>query len=120
MTPPVTEASTRIPRWIAPTNTLWELDAACGSQDPDLFVDDTRTTQPPGDKALPVAHRAMQVRAALAVCASCPVVAQCRDAAIASRDNRSIRGGMTARQRRAFAKHDKHDQDRSIVVAESA
>lgn len=72
------------------TDSSWQDRAECVNEPPELFF-------PPGDSWL--RHRA-QAAEAKAVCARCPVRAECLDAAIAEGDESSIRGGLTPRQRR--------------------
>lgn len=70
-------------------DTDWRQAAACVEADPELFfpVDDSPSSTGP----------------ARAVCHGCPVVADCLATAIASGDDDGVFGGMTPRQRRAYA-----------------
>lgn len=64
----------------------WRPDAACGSTvDPDVFFPDER------DEPTQAAARA--------VCAGCPVMAVCREYALARPGLKGIWGGLTDRER---------------------
>lgn len=64
----------------------WQARGACVGADPDLFFPER------GD------HAAIQ--AALAICATCTVRAECLDYALTTRQNVGILGGTTASQRK--------------------
>jgi WhiB family redox-sensing transcriptional regulator len=68
-------------------------DAACLTADPDLFF-------PPDGERGP-ARDARDVMA-LAVCAACPVLEQCRRHALSARETYGIWGGTTEDERRSF------------------
>ncbi len=89
----------RTPRTGAPGSTdRWREHAACRSTDPELFF-------PVGSKG-PVLD---EIRAAKAVCASCPVRLRCLEFALETNQDTGIWGGTTEeerrRQRRARAPH---------------
>ena len=65
----------------------WMGDAACRDVDPKIFFVDH-----------PGSGSAAEARA---VCAGCPVQAQCLDYALAANERHGIWGGLTERQRRA-------------------
>ena len=71
----------------------WRSDAACRGTDPDAFF--------PVAEAGPAYER--QVAAAKAVCAGCPVRAECLDEALA-RIPDGIAGGLTPAERRRLAR----------------
>lgn len=65
---------------------IWQLDALCVGTDPELFC------------ALPGSR---DETAARMICAECPVRADCLADAYAEGDDTTIRGGLTADERRA-------------------
>ena len=71
----------------APARVGWRHGALCAQTDLELFF-------PP---------RGNQNRAAKAVCAQCPVCAECLDYALTHRESYGIWGGTTERERRALA-----------------
>ena len=75
-------------------DTSWQDRAACLDEDPELFF-------PPGNEWK--GHEAQEAEAK-AVCNRCPVLAQCREKALADGDFEGIRGGMTGEERKALAK----------------
>lgn len=90
----------------------WRDRAACLGVDPELFF-------PVADTG--PAHVA-QVEAAKAVCAGCPVVAECLAEALA-RIPDGIAGGLTAAERRALRRRDHGDLGaarRAVVTAQRA
>jgi WhiB family redox-sensing transcriptional regulator len=68
------------------TEPLWQTEAACRGLDPDLFfpVRDASATE------------------AKAVCATCPVAAECLEFALANGEHFGIWGGVPERQRRTM------------------
>lgn len=62
----------------------WVVFAACRNADPELFFPAT----------------AAQERAALSVCATCPVRDECRDYSLEAREHFGVWGGATERSRR--------------------
>jgi WhiB family redox-sensing transcriptional regulator len=64
---------------------------ACLEEDPELFF-------PVGDRGAALD----QIAEAKAVCSICPVMQECRDRALATREEFGIWGGLTERQRRAI------------------
>jgi hypothetical protein len=75
----------------------WRSRAACRDVDPELFF--------PTAESGPARHA--QVRAAKAVCARCPVRAQCLTEALA-RIPYGIAGGLTEHERRTLRRSDRH------------
>jgi WhiB family redox-sensing transcriptional regulator len=71
----------------------WLKDAACLTADPDLFF-------PPDGERGP--SRDARDVMALAVCAACPVLEQCRRHALSARETYGIWGGTTEDERRSF------------------
>lgn len=73
----------------------WTARALCAQTDPDLFYPD----------------KGERVDAAIAICAACPVKAQCLDYALANDERFGVWGGKSERQRHALAKQRKADID---------
>lgn len=71
----------------------WYLDALCAQVDPELFYPEQGSG---GQKAM-------------RVCAQCPVIAECLDFAIKSRERHGIWGGTTPNQRLAMIRQDQPD-----------
>ena len=71
-----------------PSITAWRFQAACSDVDPDLFFPVGGTHE-----------RALQTRAAKAVCARCPVTATCLAAALDLGIDDGIWGGHSAPER---------------------
>ena len=67
----------------------WLVDARCRDTDPELFS--------------PLFGSADEARAK-AVCGSCPVISVCLDKALTEADDTTVRGGLTAAERRALAR----------------
>ena len=68
----------------------WQVRGACRAADPWLFFHPDRERGP---------AKARREAAALRVCASCPVIRQCRDHALSVREPYGIWGGTTQEQR---------------------
>jgi Transcription factor WhiB len=85
------------PRGRAGPGRGWRARAACRGVDPELFF--------PAAERGPV--RAVQVAAAKAVCAGCPVRTECLAEALA-RIPYGIAGGLTENERRRLRTHDSH------------
>jgi WhiB family redox-sensing transcriptional regulator len=64
----------------------WQLQGACRTADPDLFF------HPEGERG---PRRRNRDAAAKAICAGCPVVAQCAAHALAVREPYGVWGGMS-------------------------
>lgn len=73
--------------------TAWRERAACRSEDPELFF--PIGIDGPG---------LLQVQRAKAVCARCPVIAECADAAMAAGESHGVWGGMDERERRDLSR----------------
>ena len=73
----------------ADPTTAWLAEAACRGLNPSLFYPDKGVDRTP---------------AAIAVCRSCPVQAQCLDHAIEHREIRGVWGATTPNQRRRLYK----------------
>jgi WhiB family transcriptional regulator, redox-sensing transcriptional regulator len=69
---------------------VWQADGACRSADPELFF----------PLALTGTFALSQVRAAKAICARCPVRADCLNFALNHQETDGIWGGTTAPERR--------------------
>ena len=90
---------TDLSRLPGPLADLWDgqLRGACRGLDADLFF-------PPEGERGP--RRAGREAAAKAVCAGCPVLQQCRSAALASREPYGVWGGLSEHEREdAWAQH---------------
>jgi WhiB family redox-sensing transcriptional regulator len=81
-----------IRRLPGPTAELWEwqLVGACRGSDSSLFF------HPEGERGR---ARAARERAAKAICASCPVIKQCYEAALAAHEPYGVWGGTTEDER---------------------
>lgn len=68
----------------------WQLSGACRGHDVDLFFHPYGEREP---------SRTRRERAALAVCASCPVMAVCRQYSLEAREPYGVWGGLTEADR---------------------
>jgi WhiB family redox-sensing transcriptional regulator len=71
----------------------WQMQAACRGEDPRLFF------HPEGERG---EAREVRQQAAKAVCASCPVIAECRSHALAVREPYGVWGGLSEDERDAI------------------
>ena len=71
----------------------WQLQGACRGEDPDTFF------HPEGERG---PAREARERAAKAICAACPVLAQCAAHALAVREPYGVWGGMSEDDREAI------------------
>lgn len=71
---------------------VWQEDAVCLGMDTELFF------HPEGERG---GTRQRRVAAAKAICATCPVLKQCREYALANREPYGIWGGMSEEERAA-------------------
>lgn len=71
----------------------WQLQGACRGADPDIFF------HPEGERG---SARRNRERAAKAVCAGCPVVAECAAHALSVREPYGVWGGMSEDDREAL------------------
>jgi WhiB family redox-sensing transcriptional regulator len=85
---------TDISRLPAPQLEVWEwqLQGSCRGKDPSLFF------HPEGERG---PRRAARDAAAKAVCATCPVLAACREHALAVREPYGVWGGLSEHEREA-------------------
>ena len=72
----------------------WQARAACRGEDSALFYADSKR-----------ATEQARVEAAKAICARCPVVEECLDAALATHEQYGVWGGMTAAERERMRPH---------------
>ena len=86
--PPMSEM-TRLPKPVA-QNWEWQYEGACRSLPTEMFF------HPDGERG---PRRKAREVAAKAVCASCPVIAQCRAHALAVQEPYGIWGGLTEEER---------------------
>jgi WhiB family transcriptional regulator, redox-sensing transcriptional regulator len=86
----------------------WQYQGACRRVDPAVFF------HPEGERG-PARRR--RDDAAKAVCASCPVLAQCRQHALTVREPYGVWGGMTEDEREAYYAKAKQAACGSTVVA---
>jgi len=84
----------------------WQNDAACLSEDPDLFFPIGTT----GD-AVP------QIVAAKSICATCPVLSTCLEFALESRQDYGVWGGLTEDERRSLRRSRQRRARRLAVAA---
>lgn len=68
----------------------WQLQGACRGENPDIFF------HPEGERG---PARAARERAAKAICAACPVIAQCAAHALSVREPYGIWGGLSEDER---------------------
>lgn len=68
----------------------WQADALCRDNDAEIFF------SPSGEGR---SARRMREESAKVVCAQCPVIAQCKQFALAANEPFGVWGGMTARER---------------------
>lgn len=71
-------------------NWEWQLRGSCRGVDPSLFF------HPEGERG---PRRSNREKAAKAICATCPVLLQCREAALAAREPYGIWGGLSEHER---------------------
>ena len=77
--------------WLA----AWRVRAACSGMDPDLFFPER------GD--------VIGVARAKAVCASCPVTAECLQYALEAKEKQGVWGGLSGQERRAIRSEQRRD-----------
>ena len=68
----------------------WQLDGACREADPRLFF------HPEGERG---PARRKRAQGAVAVCAGCPVIQECREHALSVREPYGVWGGLTEEDR---------------------
>ena len=78
-----------LPGPVTATNS-WQMNAACRGIESDVFFS-------PGEE--PARDRYRRVRAAKAFCTACPVIAQCLDQALRTREPYGIWGGRSESER---------------------
>ncbi|MFT0762436.1 WhiB family transcriptional regulator [Scrofimicrobium sp. R131] len=71
----------------------WQYDGVCRDLDTEMFF------HPEGERG---AARRRRAAAAKAICATCPVLEQCREHALSAREPYGIWGGMTEEERRIY------------------
>lgn len=76
----------------------WQLDSACRGLDSDIFY------HPDGERG---SARERRVSTAKAICAACPVIAQCRAHALKVREPYGVWGGLG-------------EEDREVIYAQQA
>jgi len=72
----------------------WQFQGACREADPTLFFHPEAERGP---------KRQRRDRAAQAICATCPVIAECREHALAVREPYGVWGGLTEDDRLAIS-----------------
>jgi WhiB family redox-sensing transcriptional regulator len=77
----------------------WQLRGSCRRADTDLFF------HPEGERG---PSRSNREAAAKAICAGCPVLRQCRDAALAAQEPYGVWGGLSEHERETLGgrRHD--------------
>lgn len=90
---------TDISRLPAPQLEVWEWQqqGACRAYDPSLFF------HPEGERG---PRRANREATAKAICATCPVLAACREHALAVREPYGIWGGLSENDREELYRHE--------------
>ncbi|MDT3767194.1 WhiB family transcriptional regulator [Gleimia hominis] len=73
----------------------WQFQAACRDMDTELFF------HPEGERG---STRRRRAEAAKAICATCPVLEQCREHALRVMEPYGVWGGMTEEERREVAR----------------
>lgn len=68
----------------------WQFEGACRQADPTLFY------HPEGERG---PRRRNRIASAKAICAQCPVLQECRAAALAARETYGIWGGLSEEER---------------------
>jgi WhiB family redox-sensing transcriptional regulator len=86
----------------------WPRRAACREADPDLFHDRENESEP---------ARERREKRAKAVCARCPVRAECLADAEDTREAYGIRGGLTEAERRAIRRNCRRAQAAALKAA---
>ncbi|MFM1778173.1 MAG: hypothetical protein RL741_791 [Actinomycetota bacterium] len=76
----------------------WQLDSACRGLDSDIFY------HPDGERG---SARERRVSTAKAICAACPVIAQCRAHALKTKEPYGVWGGLG-------------EEDREVIYAQQA
>ncbi len=76
----------------------WQYEGVCRELDTELFF------HPEGERGSARRRRAANARS---ICATCPVIQQCREHALASREPYGIWGGMTEEERRAWVNEER-------------
>lgn len=76
----------------------WQLDSACRGLDSDIFY------HPDGERG---SARERRVATAKAICAACPVIAQCRAHALKTKEPYGVWGGLG-------------EEDREVIYAQQA
>ena len=71
---------------------LWQLDGSCRRESPDVFF------HPDGERGPSRRNRDSQAKA---VCATCPVIENCREHALRVREPYGVWGAMTTTEREA-------------------
>jgi len=102
----VTDTS-RLPKPLAET-WEWQLQGACRAEDGDLFF------HPEGERG---PSRSGREVAAKAVCARCPVMAQCRAHALATREPYGVWGGLAESEREDIWTAERRGADRGLAAA---
>ena len=82
----------------------WQLDAMCRDMDSNIFY------HPDGERGT---SRERRVATAKAICASCPVLTQCREHALTVREPYGIWGGMSEEEREALYRR----MNRSAIIS---
>lgn len=77
----------------------WQLDAACQGLNSSVFF------HPDGERGSARARRASRAKA---VCQRCPVIEQCRQHALATREPYGVWGGLTEEERRDLGTGARH------------
>jgi WhiB family redox-sensing transcriptional regulator len=77
----------------------WQLLGACRAHDTDLFF------HPEGERG---PNRSNREASAKAICAGCPVIVECREAALAAREPYGVWGGLSEHERETILARREH------------
>jgi WhiB family redox-sensing transcriptional regulator len=86
----------------------WQLDGACREADPRLFF------HPDGERG---PARRKRDAAAVAICATCPVIQQCREHGLSVREPYGVWGGLTEDDREEIYRAERIAQRRRRAAA---
>jgi WhiB family redox-sensing transcriptional regulator len=99
--------TTRLPKPVAEA-WEWQYEGACRSLPTEMFF------HPDGERG---SRREARIRAAKAVCATCPVVAACRAHALSVQEPYGIWGGLTEEERLEIISNARRNRRSEYVTA---
>lgn len=89
----------------------WQLDGACRQADPQLFFHPEAERGP---------ARRKRDAAAVAVCADCPVLNECRQHGLSVREPYGVWGGLTEDDREAIYQVERHERQAPAIASAQA